>query len=262
MRLYKILIILISLISISNAENNRIINGLPAAGNFKFMASLLISRGNGYYFTCGATFLDSQHLLTAAHCVDQGGNFIVGYNNNNLTDQSYIPVDSYSVHPKYNVFNLNNDFAVLKLVEPASPGAFVTLPTKRQFKRLMKQAKRDRAFGRILGWGTVSVSESLIPVALQTAVIPVWEQRECKVALGSFFKSRTMICGGILSSNWNIVDGVDSCYGDSGGPWVVETKNGVMQVGVVSWGFDCATYNTPGVYSKVVAARNWILSKL
>lgn len=51
-----------------------------------------------------------------------------------------------------------------------------------------------------------------------------------------------------------------ACIGDSGGPLVafdVETKKPI-QVGIVSWGKDCALPGFPGVYSRVIAARELI----
>lgn len=59
----------------------------------------------------------------------------------------------------------------------------------------------------------------------------------------------TMLCAGYESG------GRDSCFGDSGGPLV--TSSG-LQMGVVSWGVECAAPNLPGVYGRVSAARNWI----
>lgn len=47
---------------------------------------------------------------------------------------------------------------------------------------------------------------------------------------------------------------VDNCHGDSGGP--VTYKD--VQVGIVSWGLDCAQVDFPGVYANVAKLRTWI----
>lgn len=51
-----------------------------------------------------------------------------------------------------------------------------------------------------------------------------------------------------------------ACQGDSGGPVVAydkQTKDPTV-VGIVSWGYGCADKKYPGVYSRVLAAREWI----
>jgi len=47
----------------------------------------------------------------------------------------------------------------------------------------------------------------------------------------------------------------DACQGDSGGPLAV----GNTLVGIVSWGYACASEGLPGVYTDVPAVREWIL---
>lgn len=51
-----------------------------------------------------------------------------------------------------------------------------------------------------------------------------------------------------------------ACQGDSGGP-LVAFENGTkkpIQIGIVSWGNGCALPHFPGVYARVIAAREWI----
>ena len=66
--------------------------------------------------------------------------------------------------------------------------------------------------------------------------------------------------GGQITSNMLCAsaNNKDSCQGDSGGPLV----KGNVQVGVVSWGIDCADPNFPGVYARVSSQYNWIESEV
>ena len=55
------------------------------------------------------------------------------------------------------------------------------------------------------------------------------------------------------------VGGVDSCQGDSSGPFVAADSSGKMTlIGVTSWGIGCAQKRKPGVYTKVVDFVPWI----
>lgn len=47
--------------------------------------------------------------------------------------------------------------------------------------------------------------------------------------------------------------------GDSGGPLsAISKEDGKPRlVGIVSWGYGCAKPNYPGVYARVLAAREW-----
>jgi len=65
-----------------------------------------------------------------------------------------------------------------------------------------------------------------------------------------------MICAGYAEG------GKDSCQGDSGSPLTCLIDGRWTQAGITSWGFDCATPNHPGVYTRLACFTQWIQAKL
>lgn len=79
--------------------------------------------------------------------------------------------------------------------------------------------------------------------------IPIVDHKKCQNAY-RYMRPVTdrMICAGYDNG------GKDSCQGDSGGPL---TANGTLY-GIVSWGYECAIPNYPGVYTNVANIHWWI----
>ena len=55
--------------------------------------------------------------------------------------------------------------------------------------------------------------------------------------------------------------GKDSCQGDSGGPLFIQQEGGFTQIGIVSYGYGCAT-ELPGVYTRLDIFTPWVRSIL
>lgn len=49
--------------------------------------------------------------------------------------------------------------------------------------------------------------------------------------------------------------GIDACQGDSGGPLICNN----LLSGIVSYGYECALANYPGVYANVSYFNDWIV---
>ena len=105
---------------------------------------------------------------------------------------------------------------------------------------------------------------------LEEAIVPIHSDAACDVGgpgegtgYGRDFDPATMLCAGTLdTSDKNdenaITNGVDTCYGDSGGPVMLGTPAGPRLVGIVSFGNGCATRDTYGVYTRVAAMRGFL----
>ncbi len=80
---------------------------------------------------------------------------------------------------------------------------------------------------------------------LRVATVPIVTDSGCAVDYGVYFNSSTMVCAGYTQG------GIDTCFGDSGGPMQAAMGGGYRLVGITSWGAGCAQPNAPGVYTRV-----------
>ena len=83
--------------------------------------------------------------------------------------------------------------------------------------------------------------------------MPAVADGACESAYDGEMFIDSMFCAGDLADG-----GVDSCFGDSGGPILRLVDDRWVQVGIVSWGEDCALPGKPGVYSRLSRFSNWL----
>ncbi|CAH8856674.1 unnamed protein product [Trichobilharzia szidati] len=239
----------------------RIFGGqITPSGQWPWMASIREKN----QFRCGASLIDSNWLLTAAHCFPKKLNLTdwqvyVGDNYIDWIDEQEITfnIRSLLIHPNYSLHQLYDyDFALIQTDLP------IQYSTKRRPVCLLNStvAITSDQFTDcyIAGWG--SSEDSPVSNALRHLNIPLLSLNECnqtEVYKGKI--TETMICAGYL------IGGKDACKGDSGGPLMCQLKNNTVhqiwyQIGVVSFGKSCAASGTPGVYSNVTFAIDWIYS--
>lgn len=147
-------------------------------------------------------------------------------------------------HPEFNqaVF-LDYDFAIMKLKKCITFNAFrqpISLP----------DPKEELPVGAVLkvsGWGATN-NPAETQSQLRQASVNLIDKTMCKSAYAENPPTDSMICAGVTTG------GRDACQGDSGGPLVQAND----LVGVVSWGYGCASAKYPGVYSKVSMVVPWI----
>jgi secreted trypsin-like serine protease len=97
----------------------------------------------------------------------------------------------------------------------------------------------------VSGWGSTSEVGGTVDT-LRAARVNVIDDSTCGADYGVDFDSATMVCAGFQSG------GVDTCFGDSGGPLEAPLSGGGYRlVGITSWGDGCAEPGAPGVYTRV-----------
>ncbi|MBZ4419774.1 DUF1986 domain-containing protein [Myxococcus sp. RHSTA-1-4] len=231
---------------------SEIIGGTVAdVGEYPWQAQLSVP---GYSHYCGGSLIDSDWVLTAAHCVEglSAGSFTVrlGLHQRSAPD-SYVQtrgVRRVVRHPSYNSWTLENDVALLELSTP------VTYTPRVQPIALRETDAAVGATARVSGWGNTSPGSGASDLLMET-LLPVQDTATCNSAgtLPATVRD-SMVCAGYLNGTSG------GCHGDSGGPLVVESgrfSGGWEQIGIVSWGVggSCSSYT---VFARVSRFVQWI----
>ncbi|KAK2189122.1 hypothetical protein NP493_115g12009 [Ridgeia piscesae] len=197
-------------------------------------------------YLCSGTIIHKHWILTAAHCVaafktDQVRLDIGKHSVSNFTLNSTI--SEIILHPSPNM----SDLALLRLSKDLEFNHIVSPAC------LPRSNLRPGTMGFITGWGMTKTEHP--SSVLRQAAIPVVRPNVCKRSdwLGDLVKGK-VFCAGYADG------GVDSCYGDSGGPFMTKSSDVWCVNGVVSFGVegDCAQPRKPGVYTKVADSLEWI----
>ncbi|KAM9293351.1 LOW QUALITY PROTEIN: trypsin I-P1-like [Morus bassanus] len=219
-------------------DDDKIVGSYTCSNSVTYQVSL----NSGYHF-CGGSLINSQWVLSAAHCYKSCIQVWLRKQNLALTESTQQLINSAKVirHSGFSSTTLDNDIMLIKLAEPAQLNRAVqTIP-------LPTSCVATGTTCLISGWGNTLSNDNLYPDNLQCLKAPVLSSSECtKAYTGKITKNR--ICVGFMEG------GKDSCQGDSGGPVVC---NGQLQ-GIVSWGTGCAQKGYPGVYTKVCNYISWI----
>ncbi|GGK43154.1 trypsin [Pilimelia terevasa] len=216
-----------------------IVGGTPAAeGAYPWAAKIRMPdpKGGGF-FTCTATLISPDIVLTAQHCLVKPTPAEVQAHIGRVTWQDADAAGQKRIGRtwKLGVGPRKGDWAVVRLEAPLALPAYPLLP---------RDAAHDRGpTFRAIGWGKTSESDTgTAAIKLNQVDLPAVGDADCGR------DAARELCAGDLKNG-----GRDTCQGDSGGPLLYQAGDRWIQVGVTSWGIGCGRPGRPGHYTRLSA---------
>jgi Trypsin len=230
---------------------------------------------------CTGTLIAPDRVLTAGHCLEGfsplGFAVIVGKDGNSLfrpgTDRfaaaianGGIPARAFAINPKFkesfpfahrspqNAI-AQRDVGLILLDHPVTGVTPVKVAGAGD-----RAAEKPGETASILGYGLTRPSVLSIPNSLRTGHMTVLTSAACKQAYPRAI-IRSEICGQDLKTKHAPL--TQACAGDSGGPFIRQTSQGPVQIGITSWGPEvkdakCGHRHLPGVFMRTSSFSSFI----
>jgi len=221
----------------------RITNGTPTGTSYGSVGNLFVDEDNDgdWDWRCSGTLISATVFLTAGHCYEEGATYYVTFAPVALpvseplsANTSLISSTTAYLHPDYRF--PYNDMAVVIL--PAGSTTGIT-PTPLAPEGYLVDVKSEGAWGQktatVVGYGTASFGQG--PYYTQNDAV----RRYADLKLISFNAYYLQLKNNAVKAGMT-----GACYGDSGGPVLID---GYL-VGVTSWVLPAGCHGISG-YSRV-----------
>lgn len=229
--------------------NQRIVNGTSVdGGKASFYVRIISDRRR----LCGGGLITPSRVLTAAHCLRDGNEFILifGFIRNRYTTGVKYGVAARSdviLHPQYNRKTFANDIGILKIPSPVRLGRNIGLV------RIDRTYVNENTRLIVIGSGLNGNREQTN--TLQWANQISISNSNCAKAYNRSVILPTVVC----TRGPNKIE--STCNGDSGGPLIRRFNAKPQLVGVLSFGggksLGC-TNNIPTGFSRISSYLDFI----
>ncbi|KAJ1881841.1 hypothetical protein H4R99_001173 [Coemansia sp. RSA 1722] len=229
-------VVALSAVGTVSAESERIIGG-QAASTGKFPFAVHLFKDDSPY--CGGTLIDSEWVVTAAHCVasssgsggagefsaNDASSYKVGYGSNGASLNDYVEVESITINAGFDPVWYTSDIALLKIKSNAD------LVKKTQVASISGASVDAGQTVINVGWGQTSNDNTNQASTLMYADLVTADDDTCKKGASDWNGQN----GRYVCTAYATAPGVGNCFADSGGPLLLESGSGYTLLGLVSF---------------------------
>lgn len=225
---------------------SRIVGGnATSPGQFPSVVALYHHNLFGKSFICGGTLLNTNHILTAAQCLDgySASSIEVVAADQDLSQNSGVEQSirgELKVMHDFTTTTGANDIAILR-----TAGHLMLAEDLLQEVPLPDDYQTPPAMCTAVGWGSTEYGGS-VTKQLRYADMPTLSDQECIDVYGEEQVLMDMMCAGSMGGETGV------CMGDAGGPLFCD---GVI-MGITSRGLECNNY--PAIFTEVSHYLDWI----